>query len=179
MATVIRVDDEVMKALRSLAIRWELVFSSPNQVLRRLLDLEDGRDQLREVQPTSSTYAPVQLPSVLSEVGSKLLRRRIRGQKVLKLHPSLCGQGLTPYADRDGKFYHWPNGFPAIFFDQDGYVIFKSEQGMLATNQYLTAHEDIRKLHIRDGISSLPRYIECPPSCHRSLWTTPREMARV
>ncbi len=172
MATVIRVDDEVMKALRSLAIRWELVFSSPNQVLRRLLDLEDGRDQLREVQPTSSTYALAQPPSVLPEVGGKPLRRRIRGQKVLKLHPSLYGQGLTPSSDRDGKFYQWPTAFPAILFDRDGYVILNSERSMLDVAERAQKPAS-GKVNIRDGISSLLEYIECPPNCHRSLWANP------
>ena len=55
---VIRIDDEVMSALRNLAVKWDHVFGTPNQVLRRLVGLDDGRGQPEVVQPTFVMPAP-------------------------------------------------------------------------------------------------------------------------
>ena len=169
MAPVIRIDEEVMRELENRAITWRRVFVSPNQILRRLLRLDDGSDQLGSSRPASPSPTPDQPPVVQRRVTRRPLR--VQGGRLLALHSELRGQGLKPHADRDGGFYEWPRRFPAILFDQAGYVIFKTEESMLTANQYLTAYPETRKVHVRDGIRSLPGYVTCPPDCgHRRLY---------
>ena len=164
---VIRIDDEVMSALRNLAVKWDHVFGTPNQVLRRLVGLDDGRGQPEVVQPTFVMPAPARPRAIQTEVGKK--SPRVRGDRLLRLHPDLLGQGLKPYADRDGIFYEWPKKFPAIFFDRRGYKIFRTEESMLAASQYW--YPETRKVNILEGINSVPGYVTCPQDCpHRRMY---------
>ncbi len=168
MSPVIRIDEEVLGALENRAVQFRLVFGNPNQVLRKMLGLDDGPEESGTLQPTSPHPTPLQPGTRLSVVGSQ--SPRVRGGRVLALHPDLRQQGLRPYSDREGRFYQWPIGFPAVFFDQGGYAIFKTEESMLAANQYLTAYTETSTVYLRDGISSLPDYVACSPNCHRHLW---------
>ncbi len=161
MSPVIRIDDEVLKELQSHAVRWGLVFGQPNQVLRRMLGLDVGRDQPKDAQPMSSTDDPIRPSDVRLGAESKPRHRRVTGGSLLREHPDLP-QGFRPYSDRDGRFYEWPTEFPAILFDEGGYVILKTEQSMLDAGQYLDPNPHSRKVHVRDGISSAPGYVACP-----------------
>jgi hypothetical protein len=57
MAPVIRIDDEVMEALKQHAIRLGLVFESPNATLRAILELDhknkETSDYIKEDDPKS------------------------------------------------------------------------------------------------------------------------------
>ena len=86
--------------------------------------------------------------------------RRMTGKSLLRKHQDLQ-QTMRAYADRDGIFYEWPKEFPAVLFDGDGYVIFRSEQTMLDSERYIRLYPDTRKISVRDGISSLPGYADC------------------
>ena len=164
MTPVIRIDDEVMGALRSRAVEWGLVFSTPNQALRRLFGLDD-----REQQEGAVTPNPATTRSIETEVERRPLR--VRGGRLLRAHPHLLGKGLKPYADREGGFYEWPKEFPAIFLDRKGYYIFETEESMLRASQYLDAYPETRKVRIPDGLSTLPGYVTCPPDCpHRRMY---------
>lgn len=54
----------------------------------------------------------------------------------------------------DGKWYHNLKSFPAVLFDDNGYVIFNSKEQY--ENHVLLQHK--ADLHITDGISSLVEY---------------------
>ena len=140
---VIRIDDEVMRELQSQAIKMGLVFGQPNQVLRRVLGLDDIPDQA--AAKGAQQMSPV---------------RRVTGKSLLREHEDLP-QDMKPYADRDGIFYEWPREFPAVLFDNGGYLIFRSEQAMLDVEAYVRLYPDKRKISVRDGISSMPRYVDC------------------
>ena len=49
MGPTIRVDDEVMDAIKNQAVEFGLVFGTPNAVLRRALGLEDARPSITRV----------------------------------------------------------------------------------------------------------------------------------
>ena len=56
---------------------------------------------------------------------------------------------------QDGKFYMHLNRFPGALFDEDGYVLFKTE------NEYLNC-SSIKigaRVNVKGGISSLPGYV--------------------
>ena len=155
MAPVIRIDDEVMSELERRAYQWRLVFGTPNQALRRLLGLDN--------------------PSVFDEFARHESKPvRVRGKELLVLHPNLQGQGLKPYAARDGVSYPWPSAFPAVFFDRAGYVVFRSEESLSDVNQYGTRFiymsKEPDKVYIREGISSLEGYVTCPLNCHNHFY---------
>ena len=139
---VIRIDDEVMRELQSRAIDMGLVFGQPNQVLRRVLELDEAQGQLKKgAQPMS-------------------LATRVTGKSLLREHEDLP-QDLRAYADRDGVFYEWPREFPAILFDSGGYLIFRSEQLILDAGPRVRRYPEKRKISVSGGISSMPGYVEC------------------
>ena len=140
---VIRIDEEVMRELQRKAIDMNLVFGQPNQVLRRVLGLDDKSQGHSEKGVQQMTTV-----------------RRVTGKSLLRQHPEIP-QEMRPYSDRDGIFYDWPKEFPAVLFDSGGYVIYRSEQDMLDSERYIRLYPDTSKISVRDGISSLPTYEEC------------------
>ena len=147
--TTIRIDKEVMQELQRHAVHEGLVFGSPNQVLRRILKLDEGHEKTIGVQSMASALNPTQTPL-----------RRVTGKRILREHPDLP-QDLRPYSDREGIFYEWPKEFPAILFDDGGYVIFNTEASMEDANQYLTMYLKTRKVSVHGTISSIPSYVSC------------------
>ena len=132
--TTIRIDSEVLQELQKRAVDEGLVFGSPNQVLRRVLGLDAHRDQVEGVEPMS----PIQMktqgdasvagdrlegvePMSPTYNSTRLPSRRVTGKRLLREHPELP-QDLRAYADRDGGFYEWPRSFPAVLFDNIGYI---------------------------------------------------------
>ena len=175
--TTIRIDSEVLQELQKRAVDEGLVFGSPNQVLRRVLGLDAHRDQVEGVEPMS----PIQMktqgdasvagdrlegvePMSPTYNSTRLPSRRVTGKRLLREHPELP-QDLRAYADRDGGFYEWPRSFPAVLFDNIGYIVFKDEASLQRRDpQYLTMYPDTRKVSIHDTISSIPRYVPCSHS---------------
>ena len=164
--TVIRIDDEVMHELRKHAVKLDLVFSNPNQVLRRILGLDRRHNQEPRVQPISPTLVSTQRLDTPLPGKSQSPIRRVTGKRLLREHQDLP-QDMRPYADRDGIFYEWPKSFPAILFDDGGFVIFKTEDSMVNAGLYLTAYTDTRLVSVPQGISSMPGYVRCGHN-HRS-----------
>ena len=189
----IHIDDDVMRELQNRAIRFGLVFSSPNRVLRRILDI-DGRDQETEGVQTmylgegKAAYLPYSNDEEtkgnqhMSPTSQRTQlrppqvtrKRRVTGKRLLREHPHLP-KNLRPYSDRDGIFYEWPREFPAILFDDHGYLVFKNERDMLSARRYLTAYEDTGKISVRNGISSMPNYESCNHSHAHSEYPTEEE----
>ncbi len=58
----------------------------------------------------------------------------------------------------DGKWYHNLKRFPDILFDDNGYIIFPTEESYTCCHPKLQRKKD---LHIVDGISSLIEYVRC------------------
>ena len=143
---VIRIDEEVMRELQRHAVEMNLVFGQPNQVLRRIFGLED--------KPQESSGKGVQQMTTV---------RRVTGKSLLRQHQEIP-QDMRPYSDRDGIFYDWPKAFPTVLFDSGGYVVFRTEQAMLDYERYIRLYPEKLKISVRDGISSLPNYVECAHS---------------
>lgn len=148
---VIRIDDDVMRELQSHAVSMRLVFGQPNQVLRRVLGLDENPEQA-----ATRTGLPQPPTTGVQQVSPA---RRVSGKSLLREHEDLP-QGMRPYTDRDGVFYEWPRGFPAVLFDRGGYLIFPSEQAMLNA-QGPRLYPDTHKISVPDGISSIPKYVGC------------------
>ena len=175
--TTIRIDSEVLQELQKRAVDEGLVFGSPNHVLRRVLELDARRDRVEGVEAVSSVQMKAQ--GNASEAGDRtegveqmspaynstpLPSRRVTGKRLLREHPEIP-QDQRAYADRDGGFYEWPRSFPAVLFDNSGYIVFKDEASLQRRDpQYLTMYPDTRKVNIRDTISSIPGYVSCSHS---------------
>jgi 5-methylcytosine-specific restriction protein A len=57
----------------------------------------------------------------------------------------------------DGKWYHSLIYFPGALFDKTGYIVFETEENF-KNNQYLKISNN--QVHINNGISNMPGYIE-------------------
>ena len=174
--TTIRIDSEVLQKLQKLAVDEGLVFGSPNLVLRRVLGLDKLRDQVEGDEPMlpiqgktprdiSIESEPLDGDEPMSSIGSTHpSSRRVTGKRLLREHSELP-QDLRAYADRDGGFYELPRSFPAVLFDNGGYIVFKDEASLQRRDpQYITIYPETRKVSIRDSISSLPSYVSCSHS---------------
>ena len=162
---VIRVDDEVMQKLQAIAIEEGLVFGTPNAVLRVSLGIDNNSSSPKDVESVLSVTSQGEDTNMSISVREPSLTRRVTGRSLMKEHPGL-NQHLKPYADRDGTFYQWPRAFPAVLFDEAGYVILKSEQSMV-NSPLVDSYPDTQKIHIQKGITSLPGYIKCNHSHRR------------
>ena len=89
-------------------------------------------------------------------------RRRVTGRSLLRSHESL-DQNIAAYADREGLFYEWPKRFPAVLFDQDGYVLFNSETHLSTYDSRLQLYQETEKIQAQacGGISALQGYVRC------------------
>ena len=153
----IRVDDEVMRELQRRAYKGGLVFGSPNQALRLILELDNSRDESKETGSKMAESAHT--PTVLSlDVG----RRRVTGKRLLRSHENLP-QDMRAYSDRDGLFYEWPRSFPAILFDSSGYIVYESEDHLRRHSRFLQLYPETRKINAQahGGISRIPGYERC------------------
>ena len=174
----IKIDDDVQRALAEKAIEAKLdLFSpdTPNLVLRFLL----GLNEQREGGPVPNSLEGSPGPSVASSIlgagaaagaalaggpvtaaaagavlaGTALSRLRI-GSRLLREHVLACAKG---YFSKTGVPYQKPNGFPAAFFDKDGYCIFENEESMLSTPGVHVG----KQVSIPKGLKSLPGYVPC------------------
>ncbi len=162
----IRIDDDVMGALQERAVKEGLVFGSPNQVLRIVLGLDSNTGEIevpRQIPPSINQAQPRNRPQPR--------RRRMTGRSLLRAHQDLQ-QSMRAYSDRAGIFYEWPVDFPAILFDNGGYIIFDTEESLRRADGYLTLYSDTRKITAPETISSIPEYVEC--NHNHSEWIFPR-----
>ena len=151
----IRIDHDVMGALQERAVKEGLVFGSPNQVLRVVLGLDFQTGKVEGVRLPINQVNQTQLRNP-----AQPRTRRVTGRRVLRAHEDLP-QNLRPYSDRDGTFYEWPVDFPAILFNNGGYIIFDTEESLRRADGYLTLYPDTRKIHVQETIGSIPGYVKC------------------
>lgn len=156
----IRIDDDVMRELQRRALDLGLVFRTPNDVLRRVLGLDersaaarsadaranDYDDAATAVRPARST--PIRRTRTAS--GSVLLRQH---QEVGEI-PLDVKRGLY---HRNGRGFAQSSEYPVAFFDPEGYVIINSEQDINDNPKF----EVGANVSVRDGIESLPGYVRC------------------
>ena len=154
----IRIDDAVMQELEKRAVQMNLVFGSPNQVLRMLLRVDTESKEAAMSEPASTKPAQREERSSAAPI-HRSGGERMTGRRLLSQHRELP-RSIRPYADREGKFYEWPRDFPAVLFDKNGYVVFQDEADMLSSSNIL-AYPETSKVVFRSRIASLPRYKPC------------------
>ena len=156
----IRIDDQVMNELEKRAVEEGLVFGSPNQVMRLVLGLDGSDGPVGDEVTKSEGTMPTSKDQSHSE--PRQPRRRVTGRSLLRSHESL-DQNIAAYADREGLFYEWPKRFPAVLFDQDGYVLFNSETHLSTYDSRLQLYQETEKIQAQacGGISALQGYVRC------------------
>ena len=162
----IKIDDDVQRALAEKALERRLdLFSidTPNLVLRSLLSLNEQREWAPAPNPLASVPGPLPASSVSKAgaaggagavlTGTGLSRLKI-GSRLLRDHGLPCAKG---YFSKTGVPYQKPNGFPAVFFDKDGYCILDNEEFMLSSPGINVG----KRVSIPKGLNSLPGYVSC------------------
>ncbi|MEP6959063.1 MAG: hypothetical protein ABI980_10080 [Nitrospirota bacterium] len=139
MSPAIRVDEEVYKWLQARARPFE---DTPNSVLRRLADLDS-----HEPDPPRSTHSLIALPRKSGSGRVGLSGQQLNEEWDVGAHHALFS--------RDGKWYENLERFPGALFNQEGYILFKTEKeyrdcAFLRVGQ---------KTNVSTGISSIPGYI--------------------
>lgn len=135
----IRIDDEVFRALQK---RAEPFTDTPNDVLRRLIGLDDG--------------APAEVKSPTRAAGETGLggrRRRTNSGRALNERWGVGARDAKYH--QAGTFFEHLRAFPGALFDTSGYVLFATEHDYRGT----PGLNHGRKLNVREGISSLPGYV--------------------
>ena len=153
MAPVIRIDEDVRRELEQQAVEMNLIFGTPNQVLRTILGLgepgtpanfeKEKPDNERELQESPVPYA----------------NRPVFGRTLRRTHGMENRTGVA-YYHKDGTFYERPKVYPAAFFDANGYVLFETEEELAATPSSRLGV----KLGFTRSISLVPGYVRCPHS---------------
>lgn len=137
----IRIDDDVYSWLKSQAIPFE---DTPNSVLRRLAGLDTNKDAA--IKRTKEKKGEDQMITAIRTSG-----RRWNGKLLKDLWNVDVVHALY---HKDGTFFENLHDFPGALFDDNGYVIFKTER------EYNNcSYLDIgQKLNVHQGISSIPGY---------------------
>ena len=105
MTPTIRVDDEVMGRLKELAIEHEVIFGSPNQVLRKVL----GLDGVGEAAATDSTVDDGREPAGYPTSPNPSLQ-----QLLDMLRPELKSMINRLEEDGAGRFVSRPENFVTV-----------------------------------------------------------------
>ena len=136
---VIRIDAEVEVELKRLAVDYGLVFGTPNQVLRQHLGLGETTESGEEAALTSE------------ERGGG---RRLNGRRLARQHELEVAQS---YAHVGGTWYTIPTEFPAVFFDEEGYIAFRTKADFDACSELNVG----QTVNVHRGIASIPGYVRC------------------
>lgn len=149
---VIRIDDDVMQRLQKLAVELGLVFGSPNDVLKRLLDMEERGNMYSDV--ASANHEHIKTRRRRTASGSALLREHIASGEIddsvkFGYYHSL-GHTYT-------KSFVESNHYPVALFDPSGFVVINSGQDIDGnSNIKVGANVDVLI-----NIENLPGYIRC------------------
>ena len=157
---MIRVDEEVMHRLQSLAVDLGLVFGSPNDVLRCVLEVDDdtamnivNRETLSNTQRRRTSRRP-------TASGSVLLREHIATGEID------AGVRLGYYHLRGrtySKSFYEADEYPVVLFDAVGYVIIGSPQEVDANSAISIA----ANINVMNNIENLPGYVRCAHTHNR------------
>lgn len=140
MSPAIRIDEEVYKWLQAQASPFE---DTPNSVLRRLADLDSG-----EVEPPRPTHSSATIHRKSVGVGRiGLSGQQLNDEWKIGAHHALFS--------RDGKWYENLERFPGALFDQNGYILFRTEKEY----RHCPSIRVGRKTNVPSGIVSIPGYV--------------------
>ena len=119
---VLRVDDDVIKALKKKAIELDLIFSTPNQVLRTLLCLDVPVQQERnhvmfDTSPQLTHAEPIGEERIFTSADPKV--RQIIDEFLPHLQNVLSSsKDYLQYYPISGRWISHPNNFVAIKIQQ-------------------------------------------------------------
>lgn len=168
MASVIQIDDEVHKELEKWAVKYGLVFSTPNQVLRIRLGLENPVIS-NTVPPKASSPSLVNASTTEIHLDTENKGKDIDGDQRVESHGRgrqrigarlLREHGLNAqkgYFSKTGVPYQQPAAFPAVFFDPKGYLIIDDFDSMNSNPSINVG----KQVSIPSGIGSIPGYVVC------------------
>ena len=133
VAKVIRIDDDVERRLKELAVQHDMIFSSPNDVLRVALEVQQVEPNFEEA--TSEEEETFTGKKLAAKWGVDVLHALYR---------------------ETGDWYHYLRRFPGAYFDRNGYVLFQTEQ-----DYKNCVHLRFRDtVHLSEpGISAIPQYV--------------------
>ena len=136
----IRIDDEVWSWLKGLAVPLE---DTPNTVLRRLAGLEGGPGRGNETLGDDRD----------SNRGGQVRARRSNSGRKLNVEWGVGADHALYH--KAGTYYEHLRSFPGALFDENGYVLFRTEA------EYLQAPglQHGQQLNVPRGISSMPGYV--------------------
>ena len=137
---VIRIDTQVEAELKRLAVDYGLIFGTPNQVLRQHFGLHEQ---------TEDSRGEVAMTSAVRDRGRRLSGRRLARQHGL--------QAAQSYAHVGGTWYTIPTEFPAVFFDQEGYIVFRTTAEFDVCSELNVG----QTVNVHLGIASIPGYVRC------------------
>ena len=80
-----------------------------------------------------------------------------------------CYTSGQRYYHKDGKSYEHPKLFPAVLFDDGGYIKFGTERTYKDTFCRRKVNLSARTLNFSRGINSLPGYVQCDHSHEEEL----------
>jgi hypothetical protein len=144
MAPVIRIDEDVEQVLKEKAVEMDLVFGTPNQVLRKVLGIELSENSvpraLERTQPNghrrSSTF--------------------VTGKKLAESH-GMSEDVAQAFYRETGDWYRTPTEFPVALFGREGYVVVDSLQALEINPTYQIGET----LHVPNGVEEAPGYVFC------------------
>lgn len=148
----IRVDDAVMKALQKQAVDLDLVFGSPNDVLRQMLGLGNNNTLPRYEDRRSFTSSNQRVRRRRTATGSVLLRDHIADGTI---NPDVKVGYYHQQGRSYSKSFYESRQYPAALFDGDGFVIIKSARE-IDENPDITVGAN---LNVRNNINTLPGYV--------------------
>ena len=155
--STIEIDSQVMQVLEDRAISERLVFANPNDVLRKILKLDQPGipDVIPKLPiPNSSGLDGTNIVVSEDQPFNGHTRKKI-GSQLLREHSELrCQKGY--YSD-NGVPYQKPTRFPVVLFDRGGYLKIADDASM-RSNLYIHVG---RQISIPGGISSVPGYVSC------------------
>ena len=161
MADMIQIDAEVKRKLEEKAYELGLVFSTPNEVLRNVLNLDKAAvSKVVSTTPNPVSVYPLKTATdIRTESRSAPARRQKIGSRLLREHPHIQAQRgyYSKFLPAGNTPYQFPTAFPAVFFDPEGYFIVMSENSLRA-NPHIRVGKQVNVLN---GISSLTSYIRC------------------
>ena len=150
MTPVIRIDNDIDHFLKRKAVEMDMVFGTPNQVLRRLLGIE-GSGITTDTDSSLPDHSSPRLGHQTYVTGRKLARSHGLEHLVQQA-----------YYRRTGDWYQLPTSYPVVFFDDTGFLIVQSESVMVESPNIQVG----QTIHVPEGIDSLDGYSRCGHSHH-------------
>ena len=153
MSKVIRIDNDVFKALQIASVKFSMQLSTPNNVLRRVLDID--------TQGALNLYC-TDAKSVNTLIEDDQLKAPRMSAAKLSFRHSETLKVRAAYVNRRGTQYAYPRRFPVVLFDRWGYVRCSSDRSLKALiKKYGSLGKRGLFMYFRPSISIIPDYHKC------------------